>query len=86
MACLALALALHAHMGMSSGWTTEETRALVGVWGQANVQSELDGMARNRSIYARTFFPWRLSVLCAFYVIVEKPTATPAVQQLDVEP
>ena len=26
------------------------------------------------------------SVLCAFYVIAEKPTATPAVQQLDVEP
>ena len=43
-------------------------------------------MARNRSIYARTFFPWRLSVLRAFYVIVEKPTATLAVQQLDVEP
>ena len=38
---------------MSSGWTTEETRALVGVWGQANVQSELDGVTRNRSIYAR---------------------------------
>ena len=38
---------------MSSGWTTEETRALVGVWGQANVQSKLDGVTRNRSIYAR---------------------------------
>ena len=24
-------------------------------------------------------------MLCAFYVIVEKPTATPTVQQLDVE-
>ena len=35
---------------MSSGWTVEETRALVGVWGQANVQSELDGVTRNRSI------------------------------------
>ena len=116
---------------MSAGWTTEETRALVGVWGQANVQSELDGVTRNRSIYARiskelgavgyektwqqkttctdyyryicqtrqaftfafsafsslshgTFFPWRLSVLCAFYVIVEKPTATPTVQRLSV--
>ena len=31
MACLALAL--HAHTRMSSGWTTEKTRALVGVWG-----------------------------------------------------
>ena len=38
---------------MSAGWTTEETRALVGVWGQANVQSELDGVTQNRSIYAR---------------------------------
>ena len=37
MACLALAL--HAHTRMSSGWTTEETRVLVGVWEQANVQS-----------------------------------------------
>ena len=34
--CIALAIALHAHTSMSSGWTTEETRALVGVWGQAN--------------------------------------------------
>ena len=29
-----IALALHAYTGMSSGWTTEETRALVGVWGK----------------------------------------------------
>ena len=36
---------------MAAGWTTEETRALVSVWGQANVQSELDGVTRNRSVF-----------------------------------
>ena len=38
---------------MASGWTAEMTRALVSVWGQANVQSELDGVVRNRTIFER---------------------------------
>lgn len=38
---------------MAAGWTTEETRALVSIWGQENVQSELDGVQRNRTIYER---------------------------------
>ena len=36
---------------MAGGWTAEITRALVSVWDQANVQSELDGVVRNRRIF-----------------------------------
>ena len=32
-------------------WTLEETKALIAVWGQANVQSQLDSVVRNRTIY-----------------------------------
>ena len=38
---------------MASGWNTDETRALLSVWGAANVQSKLDGVVRNRTIYER---------------------------------
>ena len=38
---------------MAAGWSAEETRALVGVWGQQNVQSELDGVTRNRTVFER---------------------------------
>ena len=38
---------------MASGWSYEETRALIGVWGQADVQSQLDGVQRNRTIYEK---------------------------------
>ena len=38
---------------MAAGWSNEETRALVSVWGQANVQSELDSVARNRVVFQR---------------------------------
>ena len=38
---------------MAAGWTNEATRALVSVWSLENVQSELDGVARNRSIFER---------------------------------
>ena len=36
-----------------ASWTPEVTRALVNVWGQANVQSQLEGVARNRTVYER---------------------------------
>ena len=36
---------------MTTGWTYEETRALVSVWGQEKVQSALDGVSRNRLIF-----------------------------------
>lgn len=38
---------------MAAGWTTEETKALIGVWGEANVQDQLDNVKRNRDIYER---------------------------------
>ena len=44
--------------------------------GQPNAHSKLVGVTRNHSIYARTFFPCRLSVVSVFYVIVENHTAT----------
>ena len=31
----------------------DETRALVAVWSQENVQGELDSVARNRTVYER---------------------------------
>ena len=85
MACLALAINCTRIRGCLLAGQPRRQGPLLACEGQANVQSELDGVTRNRSIYARTFFPWRLSVLCVFYIIVEKPTTTPAVQQLDEE-
>lgn len=38
---------------MAAGWTIDETRALVGIWGAADVQNQLDGVARNRAIYEK---------------------------------
>ena len=38
---------------MAAGWTVDGTRALIGVWGEADIQSQLDGVARNRRIYEK---------------------------------
>ena len=38
---------------MASGWSGEATQALLGIWGKQNVQSQLDGVARNRNIYEK---------------------------------
>ena len=38
---------------MAAGWSNEDTRALVSVWSQTNVQAELDGVKRNRTIFER---------------------------------
>ena len=38
---------------MAGEWTTAETRALLGVWGAADVQSQLDRVVRNKTIYER---------------------------------
>lgn len=35
----------------SSGWSSEATRALIGIWGQADVQSKLDSVKRNKDIF-----------------------------------
>ena len=36
-----------------AGWTTEETKALLGIWGAADVQSKLDGVVTNKAIYEK---------------------------------
>ncbi len=38
---------------MASGWSVDETRALLGIWGDADIQSMLDGVARNHLVYQK---------------------------------
>ena len=32
---------------MAAGWSAQETKMLVSIWGEADVQSQLDGVIRN---------------------------------------
>ena len=38
---------------MAAGWSVEETKALVGIWGVQDVQSQLDGVSRNRCVFEK---------------------------------
>ena len=38
---------------MAAGWSTEETRTFLGIWGAADVQAQLDGIVRNQAIYEK---------------------------------
>ena len=38
---------------MAAGWSVEETKALVDIWGAHDVQAQLDGVARNRCVYEK---------------------------------
>ena len=38
---------------MAAGWSTQETKTLVSIWGEADVQSQLDGVIRNKVIYEK---------------------------------
>ena len=40
-------------MSTTALWTEEETRALVGVWGAEDVQSQLDMVGRNKAIFEK---------------------------------
>ena len=40
-------------MASSVHWTEAETKALLSVWGSEQIQSELDGVVRNKNIYER---------------------------------
>ena len=36
-----------------AGWTNEETRALVGLWGAADVQAQLNVVSRKKIVYQK---------------------------------
>ena len=36
---------------MAGSWNVEETKALITIWGQENVQSQLDMVHRNCDVY-----------------------------------
>jgi len=38
-------------MARGTGWSNEATRALISLWGEANVQEKLNGVSRNCTIY-----------------------------------
>ena len=38
---------------MAAGQYAEKTKALIGIWGEAEVQQALDGMVRNKTIYQK---------------------------------
>lgn len=37
----------------SGAWNYEATRALLNIWGEQNVQEQLDGVAKNRCVYEK---------------------------------
>lgn len=39
-------------IAMAADWT-QETKALIGIWGEAEVQNALDGVVRNKTIYQK---------------------------------
>ena len=39
---------------MAAGWSHDATRALLSVWKEQGIQSQLDGVKRNRAIYEGT--------------------------------
>ena len=38
-------------MSRGSSWSDTEVTALISIWGDADIQEQLDGATRNRSIY-----------------------------------
>ena len=38
---------------MAAGWADTEMKALITVWGEADVQGQLDSVKRNKDIYQR---------------------------------
>ena len=52
-ACFQPLLAKFAMAVTCAGWSNDETKALLGNWGASEVQSQLDGVVRNHTIYER---------------------------------
>ena len=40
-------------MSRGSTWSDSEVAALITIWGEADIQEQLDGATRNKSIYLR---------------------------------
>ena len=38
---------------MAGGWTHAETKALIDIWGEQNVQQQLDSVRRNKDVYEK---------------------------------
>ena len=38
---------------MAAGWDADATKALISIWGQENVQTQLDSVSRNRKTYEK---------------------------------
>ena len=36
-------------------WSQEEAKALLGLWGDASVQKELEGAKRNKAVFVNVF-------------------------------
>ena len=41
---------------MAAGWLSDETRTLISIWGEQNVQTQLDSVKRNKDIYEKIAF------------------------------
>ena len=38
---------------MAAGWSAEATKALLSEWGEQNIQSQLDGVVRNKLVHGK---------------------------------
>ena len=45
-----------------SYWTSEETKDLLGIWGAANVQAQLNVVSRKKVVYERVGFIGNIEV------------------------
>ena len=44
---------------MAGSWNVEQTKALIAIWGQENVQSQLDRAHRNRDVTNVSLWSWK---------------------------
>ena len=52
-ACFPPGLAKFAMAATCAGWSNDEMKARLGIWGASEVQSQLNGVVRNRTIYEK---------------------------------
>ena len=38
---------------MAAGWSMDATQALIAIWGEQNIQQNLDGVTRNKTIFEK---------------------------------